>query len=118
MPRHLLLAAAVALGASAAQAEGFRTISDESTFLTVLQGKQLTRLGIKLDVSPSGRIAGRAFGKQVTGAWRWSNGFFCRDLTYGADPLEPNCQLVKVRGDTLRFIADRGAGMSADLRLR
>ncbi len=99
-------------------AEEFETIRQEAAFLELVRGKQLTRLGIKLDVLPTGQIEGRAFGKDVTGAWRWANGYFCRDLYFGDEDLGPNCQVVKVRGSTLRFIADEGVGDYADLRLR
>ena len=37
---------------------------------------------------------------------------------YGNRDLGPNCQAVKVRGNTLRFISDRGEGIYADLKLR
>jgi hypothetical protein len=100
------------------EADGFRTITDKDSFVSLVEGRQLTRLGIRLDVSPAGQITGKAFGRDVTGAWDWNGGFFCRDLYYGSQYLGPNCQLVQVNGSTMRFIADRGAGQSADLNLR
>jgi len=117
--RTVLFAALLgALFTMPAAAEEFEPVTDRGRFLNLVDGKTLTRLGIKLDVLPSGQIAGRAFGRPVTGAWRWAGGYFCRDLYYGDRDLGPNCQLVKVRGRTLRFIADRGAGQYADLNLR
>jgi hypothetical protein len=118
MIRATFFALTALAGASAASAEEFRPITDRTSFVSVVQGKQLTRLGIRLDVLSSGQIQGRAFGKPVTGAWRWQDGFFCRDLYFGQQDLGPNCQVVKLKGDTLRFIADRGAGQYADLSLR
>jgi hypothetical protein len=32
--------------------------------------------------------------------------------------LGPNCQAVRVQGNTLRFISDLGAGQFADLNLK
>jgi len=107
-----------AFATTPAVSEEFETIRQESAFVRLIDGKQLTRFGIKLDVLPSGQIGGRAFGKDVTGVWRWANGYFCRDLNFGDENLGPNCQVVKVRGSTVRFIADEGAGDTADLRLR
>lgn len=98
-------------------AEEFRTVTERDTFLSVVNGKQLTRFGIKLDVLPDGAIRGRAFGVPVTGAWRWNGGYFCRDLYYGERDLGPNCQVVQVNGEVVRFIADQGVGQYADLKL-
>ncbi|MRU15883.1 dihydrodipicolinate reductase [Roseovarius sp. A21] len=110
---------AVALGlATPAGAEGFNQVSDKRTFLSLVDGRELTRFGIKLDVTRDGRIKGRAFGRDVTGAWRWKSGYFCRDLYWGQMDLGPNCQAVKVQGRTLRFISDQGTGQYADLQLR
>ncbi len=118
MKKYVFLAWALAVLTSApAMSEEFQTINDRSSFLALVSGKQLTRLGIKLDVLSSGQIQGRAFGKPVKGAWNWKNGYFCRDLYFGDRDLGPNCQVVKANGRTLRFIADQGAGQSADLRL-
>ena len=112
----LSICAAIAMAAPAA-AEEFQQIKDRDTFLSVVGGKQLTRFGIALDVKPTGEIEGRAFGTPVTGAWRWQDNYFCRDLFYGQRDLGPNCQAVLVNDDTVRFISDRGTGQSADLRL-
>jgi len=118
MKKHAFLAGFLAmLTAAPAKSEEFQTISERDSFLALVKGKQLTRLGIKLDVLSSGQIQGRAFGKTVKGQWNWKNGYFCRDLYFGEQDLGPNCQVVKANGRTLRFIADQGAGQSADLRL-
>ncbi len=118
MIRQSILAGLLAVFALPAAAEEFRVVDDRSAFVRLVEGRKLTRMGIKLDVRTSGEIEGQAFGKPVTGAWRWNGGYFCRDLYFGNKDLGPNCQLVKVSGDTLRFIADRGAGQYADLQLR
>ena len=115
--RNLIAALAVAM-ASPTFADGFRVVDDRSTFIDLVNGKSLTRMGIRLMVAPSGEIKGRAFGRDVTGAWNWNGGYFCRDLYYGQRDLGPNCQQVRVRGQTLRFISDRGTGQYADLSLK
>ena len=113
----LAILAALALSAPA-QAEGFAPIDSRDTFVSLLKDRQLTRFGIKLTVTPDGRIDGRAFGREVRGAWRWQSGYFCRDLFWGQQDLGPNCQAVRVQGSTLRFISDKGTGQYADLILR
>ena len=87
--------------------------------MSVIQDRDLTRLGIRVKVTDRGQIVGRAFGKKVTGAWRWRNGYFCRDLYWGGSELDlGNCQLVEVKGNSVRFTSDKGTGDSAALRLR
>lgn len=109
------LIAAILAGPS--MAESFRTIEDRGGFVNLVQDRELKRLGVRLKVTDDGRILGRAFGQNVTGEWRWDGGYFCRDLAWGGDPLDFNCQLVQIDGNTLRFTSDRGAGEHADLRL-
>lgn len=115
------IALSLALGLMADPApasEAFTQIRDKDTFVKTVSGRKLTRMGIKLDVTPDGQIIGRAFGRPVTGAWSWRSGYFCRDLYWGDRDLGPNCQAVRVQGQTVRFISDRGAGQYADLELR
>lgn len=110
-------AAMLAFGPAPVLADSFATVTSRDQFVQIITGRALTRLGISVGVTPSGEIEGRAFGYPVTGVWQWSGGYFCRDLYWGSDNLGPNCQVVRVRGDTIRFIADRGQGQSADLTL-
>lgn len=112
------LSAILLAAASPALSDGFEVVGERERFVEIVDGRRLTALGIALTVSPAGEIEGSAFGRGVTGSWRWEAGYFCREMTVGATAVTPNCQLVKLRGDTLRFIADRGRGDTADLRLR
>ncbi len=116
----ILAFAALSAGATAAPAaaEGFVTVENRDQFVQIISGRDLTRFGINVDVSPGGQISGRAFGYPVSGAWRWSGSYFCRDLYWGSDDLGPNCQMVRINGNTIRFISDRGTGKFADLTLR
>lgn len=122
MPRKITpfaaigLAAAIAAGPSVAQE--FREVSSREGFMELVQGTSLTRMGISLTVTPGGAIEGRAFGGQVTGSWRWEGSYFCREMSWGSRTFEDNCQEVLTDGETVRFIADRGAGDSADLNLQ
>lgn len=115
----MIAAIAISLFATALPAAAdFTAITSRAQFEQLVQGRELRRFGIRLVVSPNGQIVGRAFGGEVTGAWDWNDGYFCRDLFYQGDDLGFNCQLVQQRGDTLRFTTDRGAGIYADLTLR
>lgn len=112
------LAAACMLAPASAAASEFRVVTDPSEFVELVSGRELRRFGIRLQVSPQGAIAGEGFGQRVSGDWRWDGRYFCRDLAYGSTELGHNCQLVAVRGDTIRFVADQGQGDYADFRLR
>ncbi len=101
-----------------ALAEGFALVTERDRFVSLIEGRDLTRFGITLNVTRDGQIRGRAFGRNVTGAWRWNGGYFCRDLYWGAINLGPNCQAVRVQGNTVRFISDQGTGQFADLSLK
>ncbi len=99
-------------------AEGFQRIDDERKFTDLMKQYDLKRFGIRLKIGDNGQITGRAFGQRVSGAWDWENGFFCRDLYWGGKELDAdNCQLVEIRGNTVRFTSNKGNGDHADLRL-
>jgi hypothetical protein len=116
---RVVLAVLLILGLAApAMAEGFAPVTKRDRFVSLIEGRDLTRFGITLNVTSDGQIKGRAFGRNVTGAWRWNGDYFCRDLYWGSMDLGPNCQAVRVQGNTLRFISDQGAGQFADLSLR
>ena len=123
MIRHFTILAIAGLGLGlivgprTAQAEEFRVVDSDTRFVALIEGRELRRLGIRLTVTPTGEIQGRAFGGPVTGQWRWENGYFCSDLFWNDTDLGYNCQLVQENGATLRFTSDQGAGMFADLTL-
>ena len=117
MPRMIALVSVLLL-TTPVFAESFKPVTSRDSFVSLMQNRELTRLGISLTVTPDGRIDGRAFGRDVSGAWRWQSGYFCRDLYWGSKNLGPNCQAVKVQGQTVRFISDQGTGEYADLTLR
>jgi hypothetical protein len=110
----LALSAAVATTPVAA----LEPVMDGDSFTRLVTGRELTRTGIRLQVLPGGRIIGRGLGYQVTGKWRWQNGFFCRSLDWGGSDLGHDCQSVLADDRRVRFVADEGTGEHADFRLR
>ena len=118
--RPLIAAALIALTAAPAAAQEFRPVTDRDTFVSLVQGRELHlgRFGVNLEVTPDGRIEGRAVGWDLTGSWSWQNGYFCRDMDWSGTPIPYNCQLVEAAGDQVRFTVDQGAGDSAVFRLR
>ena len=116
--RKIFAIAATSLLIAAPAFADFQPIRDEGTFRSLVEGRDLTRFGVRLQVLPQGQITGRGFGMQVGGDWEWRDGYFCRTLEFGSSGDPYNCQLVLRDGNTLRFISDQGSGDQADLRLR
>lgn len=114
-----LLAALIAplLAASPAFADLAR-ITDRTAFVSTVQGRELSRLGVSLNVASNGTITGRALGRDVTGSWSWEGGMFCRTLDAGDRSFPRNCQVVSADAGNIRFHADQGTGDIADFRIR
>lgn len=118
MFRILLLVAGLGLSlASPAAAQDHEVVKDRAHFVSLVDGRSLSRIGVRLEVSRDGRILGRAFGRDVRGEWTWQAPYFCRSMQWGTEPLPYNCQTVRRIGAHLRFQSDRGTGDYADLRL-
>ncbi|MBT8409815.1 MAG: dihydrodipicolinate reductase [Alphaproteobacteria bacterium] len=96
----------------------FQQIKQRDSFVNIVTKGKLRRFGVTLEVRPDGEIDGSAFGRDISGRWKWQNGYFCRDLNWGSSELGTNCQEVQISGSTLRFTSDQGQGRFADLELR
>ncbi|MGB3244309.1 MAG: dihydrodipicolinate reductase [Sulfitobacter sp.] len=117
--KKLITAACVALVGFAAPAFAeFQQVTSRSEFVSLITGKTLTRPLVRIKVSSNGTITGRGAAWDVTGQWKWKEGYLCRSLEWGGDDLGYNCQEIRVNGSTMRITSDRGAGESADFRLR
>jgi hypothetical protein len=116
-PFSLCLASCLALFATSASAE-FAKVNDLSQFVSIVAGKELKRPFVNLEVSKDGAITGQGAAWPVTGNWTWKEGYFCRELFWGDSALGYNCQEVQAAGDRIRFTSDKGAGESAEFRLR
>lgn len=116
--RNLIVAAVAASLVPALAVAELAKVETKSQFVQLVQGKTLSRPFVRLEVSPSGNIRGMGARWEVEGNWSWQNGYFCREIFWGGDPLGYNCQEVRANGSRIRFTSDRGAGDSADFRLR
>ena len=101
-------------------ADNYVPVKDESQFINLVGGKLLRHrvYGIRLNVLETGEIVGSAVGRDISGTWRWQDGFFCREMAWGERAIPYNCQLVEIANDLIRFTVDRGAGDSAAFRLQ
>ena len=118
MKRIIAIATAVTVGLAAPAFAEFQKVESRSEFVQLVSGKTLTRPLVKLRVGSNGTISGKGATWDVSGQWQWKGGYLCRSLEWGGDDLGYNCQEVKVNGSTVRITSDRGAGRSADFRLR
>lgn len=119
--RFVLFSLLLAVQPLAAAANEYEPVRDRAEFLSMITGKTL-RIGLynlSLQVTPDGRISGKALGWGITGDWDWKEGYFCREMDWSGMAIEYNCQLVEKRGDAeLRFTSNKGDGQRATFRLR
>ena len=108
------------LSLMATSAAAQEILTKRSDFLNAVAANilEIKLLRLQLKVLDNGKITGKAFGRDVTGAWEWTNGFFCRSMTWGDRELENNCQQVVNDRKSLIFISDKGTGRSATFSLR
>ena len=119
--KSTILALVLATAATPSLAESYVPVKDQATFLSLIENKELSNFfyGVRLNVLQDGNIEGAAIGWDIKGTWTWQDGYFCREMSWGGDPIPYNCQLVEARGDkSMRFTVDRGAGDSASFRLK
>lgn len=118
MKRMITTACAAMIAFTTPAFAEFAKINSRSDFVSAVNGKTLTRPFVKLRISPNGNISGKGAAWDVMGEWSWQGGFLCRSLFWGGDDMGYNCQEVKVDGAKMRITSDKGAGRSADFRLR
>lgn len=117
--QHGLCAAlCIALVGSPLRAEHFHPVTSRSDFLAIVQGAQLTALGVAFEVRPDGRLTGTAVSGRIRGTWTWTDGFFCRSGQLGERQMTPDCTTVEVLSQTLRLTARKGEGKSRDYWIR
>ena len=119
--KYAVLALSLTMLAAPAWADGYAPVKEKDEFIALVDGKELRNFfyGVRLNVLEEGRIEGSAIGWDIVGNWTWQDGYFCREFSWGGDPIPYNCQLVEARGDErIRFTVDQGAGDSASFRLQ
>jgi hypothetical protein len=119
--KYAFLSLVLATAAAPAVADSYVPVKDQATFVSLIQGKELRNFfyGVRLNVMENGQISGAAIGWDIVGTWTWQDGYYCREMSWGGDPIPYNCQLVEAHGDDrMRFTVDQGAGDSASFRLK
>ena len=109
---------AAMIGIAAPAFAEFSQVTSRSEFVSLVNGKTLTRPLVKIRLASNGTISGTGASWEVTGKWQWKGNYLCRSLEWGGDDLGYNCQEIKVNGNKMRITSDKGTGDSADFRLR
>lgn len=105
MRRLLMCLALLSLLPVAASAQS--RISDQDTFMSLVDGRTLTRPLVRLQVRGDGTVTGLATAQDVSGSWRWQGANFCWEFTLNGQPYQDNICLVVVQdGDRLQFSED------------
>ena len=96
----------------------FVVLSKRDNFLSVIEGKDLKRPLIRLQVKPDGTITGKAAAMKVTGTWVWEDRDCCRVLNWGGETSDQNCHYAAFNGDSILITTKKGAGEFADFALK
>lgn len=110
---------ALAMTVSATPAMAWERISDEDALAERVVGRTLVNeAGSSWVVRANGRIEGNWDGQAMTGIWEWHSGLFCRNVVVGGQQSGTDCQVLEVRGDSLRVIRDQGRGETSVVTIR
>lgn len=110
--------------ATALSAEAQTSVTDQRSFLEIVNGRTLVLTRpfiarpIALQVQRNGNLTGEARGYELTGFWRWEGSRFCRQMDWGGFNVAYSCQVVTQNGDTLKFVSDTGLFRTAYFELR
>jgi len=125
MSRFLAALSIAVLGfATAPRAEAQTSVTDQRSFLEIVNGRTLVLTRpfiarpIALQVQRNGNLTGEARGYELTGFWRWEGERFCRQMDWGGFNVAYSCQVVTQNGNTLKFVSDTGLFRTAYFELR
>lgn len=88
-----------------------KNIKKENKFIESVAGKKLVSGNTWLIVTPGGKIEGVGRNNaKITGAWVWSQKFFCRNVVVGNKKFPEDCLTVSVDGNQVTFVRNKGKG--------
>lgn len=91
-------------------AQNLKRIKKESDFRSIVVGRTLSDGQATLILTEDGKISGKVGANKVVGAWKWGNGFFCRNLNVGNKALGNDCQTVHTNKTEVTFTRKQGKG--------
>ena len=98
---------------SPVQAESLKRIRKAADFQAMVVGKTFGDDVTTMVVTADRKISGKFQNDNIVGAWKWSNGYFCRNVNVGQRAMGNDCQLVKADSTEVSFTREKGKGKVA-----
>ena len=115
-----ITACALFLSPLTASAENFnfKQIKTEREFREIVVDKKIVGEGLTMIIHSNGSISGKVKKGKITGAWKWSGKYFCRNFRIGNEKdAGTDCQKMSVDGDHLQTIKNKGKGDASVLTI-
>ncbi|MFD1508444.1 hypothetical protein [Lacimonas salitolerans] len=114
----LVSACLLALFATPALAE-FKHIRTEAQLQPLIGKKMYDSSGNWFRWNADGSMSAQmTSGAPFAGAWKWSNGFVCRNARIGDNELGTDCQKIEFDGKNMRYTRNRGRGEASVMALQ
>lgn len=89
----------------------WQQIFDQNTFdAQVVDTSFQDSAGNWFRFNSDGSLSGGSGGKDLTGTWRFDNGFACFDRKLGKERLPSDCIVVLINGEQLVTVRNQGKG--------
>lgn len=98
-------------------AGSLKRIRKEADFVAQVAGRTLTNDHGKIVIRADGTLSGKYNGESYTGAWKWSKNYWCRNAKLGNKSIGTNCHVIRVGGDQLLLIRDKGKGRETTMTI-
>ncbi|WP_299476197.1 hypothetical protein [uncultured Roseibium sp.] len=88
-----------------------KEITMQQEFLEQVAGKRLVNGDSWVVIAPGGTVYGVGPDQdEISGTWRWSDVYYCREILFGGKDLTEDHQTVRLDGDKVSFVHQRGEG--------
>lgn len=114
--RKIVVATSIFMGLMVSASIVFSgTIRTEAQFREEIVEKKLVAGKAWITISENGTFSGRASkNEKITGRWVWSGRYWCRNAVVGTQKWQQDCQVIRIKGNTVIFIREKGKGLSAE----
>ena len=95
---------------SCSQVLAYEEVTDEQTFRAAVVERQLSWPGgFNVRFRADGVISGSFPAGELTGAWQWVDGHFCRSLKVGHRRIPRECLTIEIGDGRVRFRRENGS---------
>lgn len=98
----------------------YERITTKEQYIELVAGRAAKSKGSDFSSTAlaDGTLTSTGGSKKLSGTWTWEEGYFCREGTIGSEPLERDCQIIEIAGDSLKVNRNKGEGESVILKLK